>query len=79
VVDTTLHAPQEQQTEIVARHYSEAILYRLEPSLAADIGMDDIGRIGELEAAGRQFADEVDWEAMLRGAQTAFRVKPLKC
>jgi len=79
VVDTTLHAPQEQQTEIVARHYSDAILYRLEPQLAADIDMDDIGRIGELEAAGRQFADEVDWEAMLSGAQTGFRVKPLRC
>jgi patatin-like phospholipase/acyl hydrolase len=79
VVDTTLHAPQEQQTEIVARHYSDAILYRLESPLQEAIGMDDIERIGELETAGRQFAGEVDWEAMLRGGQTRFRVKPLRC
>ena len=74
-----MHAPREQQTEIVARHYSDAVLYRLEPPLPAAVDMDDIGRIGELETAGRQFAGDVDWEAMLRGEPTRFRVKPLRC
>jgi len=79
VVDTTLYAPQEQQTEIVARHYSDAVFYRLEPGLKADIGLDEIGRISTLESVGRQFAEEVDWGAMLRGEETRFRVKPPKC
>jgi uncharacterized protein len=75
VVDTLLHAPAEQQTEIVARHYPEVVFYRLEPALTADIDMDDIGRIGELETAGEEFAGRVDWDAMLRGEDTEFRVR----
>ena len=76
VLDALLHAPEEQQTEIVSRHYPQSVLYRLEPQLPADIDMDEVDRIGELEAAGKQFADQVDWDAMLRGADTPFRVKP---
>jgi hypothetical protein len=79
VVNTTLHAPMEQQTEIVARHYSDATFYRLEPPLPGDIDMDDIDQIGELESAGNEFAGRVDWDAMLRGDVTEFRVKPPKC
>jgi uncharacterized protein len=79
VLDTLLHSPQDQQTEIVARHYPQTVFYRLEPDLPADIDMDDVGRIGELEAAGREFAERVDWEAMLRGADTEFRVRPPRC
>jgi hypothetical protein len=75
VLDALLHAPEEQQTELVARHYPEATFYRLEPNLSEDIEMDDIGRIGDLETMGRQFADQIDWNAMLRGDDTAFRVK----
>jgi patatin-like phospholipase/acyl hydrolase len=74
VLDELLQAPEEQQTEIVARHYSEALLYRLEPTLTADIDMDDIERIGDLESMGEQFAGTVDWDAMLRGDKTVFRV-----
>jgi hypothetical protein len=76
VLDTMLHAPQEQQTEIVARHYPAAAFYRLEPDLPSDIDMDDVGRIGELEALGANFAQRVDWAAMLAGYETPFRVSP---
>lgn len=79
VVDTSLHAPLEQQTEIVARHYPAATFYRLEPQLPGDIDMDDIGRIGDLERVGNEFAELVDWDAMLRGDDTRFRVKPPRC
>jgi hypothetical protein len=72
VVDTVLHAPEEQQTQLVARHYPDALLYRLDPLLAEDIDLDDVTRIGELEAAGRLFADQVDWPAMLEGRPTPF-------
>jgi hypothetical protein len=78
VLDTMLHAPQEQQTEIVARHYPAAAFYRLEPDLPSDIDMDDVGRIGELEALGANFVQRVDWAAMLAGYQTPFRVSPLR-
>ena len=76
VLDTMLHAPQEQQTEIVARHYPAAAFYRLEPDLPSDIDMDDVGRIGELEVFGATFVQRVDWAAMLAGYETPFRVSP---
>jgi hypothetical protein len=74
-----LHAPQEQQTEIVARHYPEAAFYRLEPELPSSIDMDDVGHIGELETVGEKFAQNVDWSAMLSGYETPFRVSPPRC
>ena len=78
VLDALLHSPGEQQTELVARHYPEATFYRLEPDLSADIEMDDISRIADLETMGEQFAARIDWNAMLRGDDTPFRVPPLQ-
>jgi patatin-like phospholipase/acyl hydrolase len=75
VTDTMLHAPQEQQTELVARHYSRATFYRLEPELPAAIDMDDIGRIGDLEEAGKKFAELIDWSVLFRGEDCSFRVR----
>jgi uncharacterized protein len=76
VLDALLHSPEEQQTALVARHYPETIFYRLDPALTANIEMDAIGRIGELEAMGKEFAARVDWEAMLDGKETPFRLNP---
>jgi patatin-like phospholipase/acyl hydrolase len=78
VLDALLHSPEEQQTELVARHYPGTTFYRLEPALEMDVDMDDISRIGDLERMGRRFVDLVDWDAMLRGEDTPFRVKPLQ-
>jgi len=68
VLDAMLHAPEEQQSEIVARHYPQARFYRLDPVLSANIEMDDIARIGELEQMGAQFAEQIDWNAILCGS-----------
>lgn len=79
VVDTLLHAPEKQQTQLVARHFPAALFYRLDPVLAEDINLDDIARIPELEAAGRQFVDQIDWPAILRGDPSPFQVHSPKC
>ena len=67
VSTSLLHSPGDQQTELVERHYSTARLYRLDPKLPADIGLDDVRRIAELEAAGNAFAQRADWQAIFRG------------
>lgn len=79
VLNALLSAPGEQQTEIVARHYPETTLYRLEPLLPEDIDMDDVRRMPDIEVVGRQFAGLVDWDAMLRGEETPFRVRTPPC
>ncbi len=79
VTDTMLHSPQEQQSELVARHYSSAIFYRLEPELPAAIDMDDIGKIGDLEDTGKKFAGLVDWSLLFRGEDCSFRVRAPNC
>jgi hypothetical protein len=74
VLDALLHSPEEQQTELVARHFPETTFYRLEPDLSADIEMDDISRIADLETMGEQFAARIDWPTMLGGGDTPFSV-----
>ena len=74
VLDALLHSPEEQQTELVARHFPETTFYRLEPNLSADIEMDDISRIADLEKMGEQFASRIDWNSMLHGDDTPFSV-----
>ena len=64
--------------ELVARHYPETTFYRLDPELSADIEMDDTSRIGDLQRMGEQFAAQIDWNAMLRGDDTPFRVPPIQ-
>ncbi len=66
VLDALLSSPEEQQTELVKRHFSAATFHRLEPQLPADIDMDDIERIGDLEQAGLAFAAQIDWDLILR-------------
>jgi hypothetical protein len=65
VLDTLLHSPCDQQTELVRRHYPEALFHRFEANLPSDIDMDDIDRIGDLEQVGRTFAAKLDWEQVL--------------
>ncbi|HWB83678.1 MAG TPA: patatin-like phospholipase family protein [Bryobacteraceae bacterium] len=79
VLDTLLHAPEDQQTKIVARHYPQTVFYRLEPQLDLNVDMDDVEHIPELERMGEEFAAEVNWEAMLRCDDTKFRMRPPKC
>jgi len=74
-LDVLLNSPEEQQSELVARHYPEATFYRLDPNLPHQIPMDDISKISELDAIGRIFSTRIDWKAMLNGDDTEFRVK----
>ena len=69
-----LRSPAEQQTELVHRHYREASFYRLDVELERDIGLDAVGRIDELRTLGERLADDIDWIAILDGADERFLV-----
>jgi hypothetical protein len=86
VLDETLSSPEEQQTELVARHFPDLTFYRmdpvfnhLDPNFHGDIPMDDVGSIDRLVDLGRRFADLIDWPGMLSGATQTFRVHPPFC
>jgi predicted acylesterase/phospholipase RssA len=69
-----LRSPAEQQTELVHRHYRDAPFYRLDLELEREIGLDAVGRIGELRVLGERLAAEVDWPAILDGSDERFLV-----
>ena len=69
-----LRSPAEQQTELVHRHYREASFYRLDVELERDIGLDAVGRIDELRTLGERLANDIDWVAILDGADERFLV-----
>ena len=68
VIDTLLHAPGEQQTELVSRHYSDARLFRFDPALSAETGMDDLDAIRALEDTGLAFREQIDWTPVLHSS-----------
>jgi patatin-like phospholipase/acyl hydrolase len=81
VLAELLRSPGEQQTELVQRHFSLATFYRLDPdfklldpTLEHAIPLDGVGSIERLRQYGEQFAALIDWEAILLGADTTFRV-----
>ncbi len=74
VLSELLRSPEEQQTEIAARHYP-ARLYRIDVELPRDIPLDDARAIPELRRIGEQLADEVNWENILAGGDSAFLVQ----
>ena len=81
ILDELLRSPGEQQTQIVRRHFTNMIFYRmdadiaaLEPDLKQPIDMDDIESIDRLRRLGEAFAAQIDWPAILAGADTRFRV-----
>ncbi len=69
-----LRSPAEQQTELVHRHYPRAAFYRLDLELQREIGLDAVGRIGELKALGQKLAAGVDWAAILDARDERYRV-----
>lgn len=81
ILGELLRSPGEQQTEIVYRHYTEIVFYRLDPDiqtldpgLKKAIDMDDVESIEQLHRYGEQFAALIDWPAILAGTDTTFRV-----
>lgn len=69
-----LESPGEQQTEITQRHFPEMTFYRFDTELREDIGMDDIKMIGRLLEYGERLAEQIDWQAILAGTETKFKI-----
>jgi hypothetical protein len=78
-----LDSANEQQTELVQRHFPEMPFYRLspdmkaiEPSLKKGIGQDDIKAIPLLKRIGEKFAATIDWPSVLDGTDRRFLITP---
>jgi patatin-like phospholipase/acyl hydrolase len=69
-----LESPGEQQTEITWRQFPQMTFYRIDTELKEDIGLDDSSKIGQLLEYGEQLAEKIDWEAILAGTETRFRI-----
>jgi len=75
VLGEMFRSPGEQQTELVQRHYDEAILSRIDVRLPRDFPLDTLGAgLDDLEGIGRGLAALVDWPAILDGRETEFHV-----
>ncbi len=74
VLGQLLEAPGEQQTEITWRQFPEMIFYRIDTELKEEIALDDVRRIDQLQAYGERLAALIDWEAILAGTDTTFRI-----
>jgi hypothetical protein len=69
-----LESPDEQQTEITKRHFPQMIFYRIDTELKENIGLDDTRRINLLVEYAERLAETIDWEAILAGTETRFRI-----
>jgi patatin-like phospholipase/acyl hydrolase len=74
VLAELLESPGEQQTELTWRHFPQMIFYRIDTELKEDIGLDDTSDIGRLLEYGERLAELIDWEAILAGKETPFRI-----
>jgi patatin-like phospholipase/acyl hydrolase len=69
-----LESPGEQQTEIAKRQFPQMTFYRIDMELMEDIGLDDTRRIARLLEYGERLAEQIDWQAILAGTETEFRM-----
>jgi predicted acylesterase/phospholipase RssA len=77
VLSEMFRSPGEQQTELVQRHYGEALLYRIDTRLPRDFPLDTVGPgFDELEEIGTRLAALIDWGGILDGTDREFRVLP---
>ncbi len=78
IIGQLLDEPADQQTQLVQRHYAPqgTAVFRWNPELPREIGMDDVGAIPTLVAIGKELASTLDWHKILAGdavqAQRAF-------
>jgi hypothetical protein len=63
-IDTILAAPEDQQTEIVERHYP-GILRRYDWRLPSAVDMADASSIPALIQLGQSVATQMDWKQIL--------------
>jgi uncharacterized protein len=77
ILGEMFRSPGEQQTELVARHYGDAALYRIDARLPRDYELDTLGAgFDDLEEIGTRLAALIDWPAILAGEDDDFRVGP---
>ena len=69
-----LESPGEQQTEIAWRQFPQMTFYRIDTELKEEIALDDSGKIERLLGYGERLAEKIDWEAILAGTETRFRI-----
>jgi patatin-like phospholipase/acyl hydrolase len=74
VMAELLESPGEQQTEITQRQFPEMIFYRIDTELKENIGLDDSKKIPRILEYGQRLAETIDWEAILAGTDTRFRI-----
>jgi hypothetical protein len=74
VLGQLLDSPGEQQTEITWRQFPEMVFYRIDTELQEDIGLDDVSGVNQLQGYGDRLAELIDWEAILAGTDTTFRI-----
>jgi patatin-like phospholipase/acyl hydrolase len=74
VMEELLESPGEQQTEITQRQFPQMTFYRIDTELKENIGLDDSRKIGRLLEYGERLAETIDWEAILTGTETRFRI-----
>jgi uncharacterized protein len=81
IIGQLLEEPADQQTQLVQRHYQPqgTRIFRWNPQLPKEIGMDDVGQINTLIAIGKEAATTLDWHKILADeAQESYRVAPKK-
>lgn len=69
-----LESPGEQQTEITQRQFPQMTFYRIDTELKEDIPLDDPRQIERILEYGERLAEKIDWEAILAGTDTIFRI-----
>lgn len=69
-----LESPGEQQTEITWRQFPDMMFYRIDTELNEKISLDDFAKIGRLLEYAEALAERIDWEAILAGTDTNFRI-----
>ena len=74
VLAELLESPGEQQTEITQRHFPDMTFYRIDTELKENIGLDDVHKIERIIEYGERLAEQIDWEAILAGTETRFRI-----
>jgi len=74
VMAELLESPGEQQTEITQRHFPQMTFYRIDTELKENIRLDDARQIGRLVEYGERLAEKIDWQAILSGTETRFRI-----
>lgn len=74
VMAELLESPGEQQTEFTSKHFPQMTFYRIDTELQENIGLDDSRDIGRLLEYGERLAETIDWEAILAGANSPFRI-----